>query len=119
MCISQEATDSVAYYLSPPIISFEHYIVLCGLFGGILVSYTQSKRGRIDLSGNGCLSFKSMSIEREKQQKPSVQNCYKKFMHVWIDVKCMHTNFGGHGLSGFGDIATLKNDQIFLSDHGL
>ena len=40
-------------------------------------------------------------------------------MQVGIDVKCMHTNFGGRGLSGFGDIATFKSDQISLSDHGL
>ena len=26
-------------------------------------------------------------------------------MQVEVDVKCMQTNFGGHGLSGFGDIA--------------
>ena len=43
----------------------------------------------------------------------------KKFMQVRIDVKCMHTNFGGRDLSGFGDIATFKNDQISPSDHGL
>ena len=30
----------------------------------------------------------------------------------------MHTNFGGRSLSGFGDIATFKNGQISLSDHG-
>ena len=36
-------------------------------------------------------------------------------MHVGIDVKCMCTNFGGCDLSGFGDIATFKNDQISLS----
>ena len=29
----------------------------------------------------------------------------KKFMQVEIDVKCMHTKFGGHGLSSFGDLA--------------
>ena len=46
-------------------------------------------------------------------------NQLKKFMLVGIDVTCMHTNFGGCGLSGFGDIATLKNGQISLSDHGL
>ena len=40
-------------------------------------------------------------------------------MQVWIDVKCIHTNFGGRGLFGFGDTATLKNGQISLSDHGL
>ena len=40
-------------------------------------------------------------------------------MHVSIDVTCMYTNFGGHDFFGFGDIATLKNGQISLSDHGL
>ena len=40
-------------------------------------------------------------------------------MQVGIDVTCMHTSFGGHGFSGFKDIATFKNGQIFLSDHGL
>ena len=47
------------------------------------------------------------------------QNWLKKFMHVGIDVKYIHTNFGECGLSGFGDIATFKNCQISLSDHGL
>ena len=47
------------------------------------------------------------------------RNRLKKFMQVGIDVKCMHTNFGGHSLSTFGDIATFKNSQISLSDHGL
>ena len=31
------------------------------------------------------------------------RNRLKKFMQVGIDVKCMHTNFGGRGLSSFGD----------------
>ena len=30
-------------------------------------------------------------------------NRLKKFMQVGVDVKCMHTSFGGRGLSGFGD----------------
>ena len=47
------------------------------------------------------------------------QNRLKKFMQVGIDVTCMHTNFGGRGFFGFGDIATFKNGQISLSDHGL
>ena len=37
-------------------------------------------------------------------------------MQVGVDVKCMHTNFGGHGLSGFGDNASFKFGQISLSD---
>ena len=47
------------------------------------------------------------------------QNWLKKFMQVGVDFKCMYTNFGGRGLSGFGDIATFKFGQISLSDHGL
>ena len=47
------------------------------------------------------------------------QNQLKKFMQVGINVKCMHTNFGGRGFFGFGDIATFKNGKISPSDHGL
>ena len=46
------------------------------------------------------------------------RNWLKKFKQVWIDVKCIHTNFGGRVLFGFGDTATLKNSQISLSTHG-
>ena len=46
-------------------------------------------------------------------------NRLKKFMQVGIDVKRMHTNFGGCGYFGFGDITTFKNGQFSLSDHGL
>ena len=35
-------------------------------------------------------------------------------MQVGIDVTCMHTNFGGWGLSSFGDIAIFKNSKIPL-----
>ena len=47
------------------------------------------------------------------------RNQLKKFMQVGIDVKFMHTNFGGRDLSSFGDMATFKNGQISLSTHGL
>ena len=40
-------------------------------------------------------------------------------MQVKVDVKCMHTNFGGCDFSSFGYTMTLKNGQISLSDHGL
>ncbi|XP_019858577.1 PREDICTED: uncharacterized protein LOC109586803 [Amphimedon queenslandica] len=39
MCVSPLASDSIAYYLSPPIVTIEHYIILTGLFGGVMVSY--------------------------------------------------------------------------------
>ena len=47
------------------------------------------------------------------------RNWLKKFVQVDLDVTCMYTDFGGRGLSDFGDTATLKNGQISLSDHGL
>ena len=46
-------------------------------------------------------------------------NWLKKFMQVGVDVTYMHNNFGERHLSGFGDIATFKNGQIFLSTDGL
>ena len=47
------------------------------------------------------------------------RNRLKKIMQVCVDVTCIYTDFGGCGLFGFGDTATLKNRQISLSDHGL
>ena len=47
------------------------------------------------------------------------RNRLKKFMQVGMDVTCKHTNFGGRDPFSFGDIVTLKNGQISLSDHGL
>ena len=47
------------------------------------------------------------------------QNWLKKFMQVGVGATYMHTNFGERDLSGFGDIATFKNDQISLYTHGL
>ena len=47
------------------------------------------------------------------------RNQLKKFMQVGIDVKFMHTYFGGRGFSSFEDISTFKNDKISLSTHGL
>ena len=35
------------------------------------------------------------------------QNRLKKFMQVGIDVTYMHTDFGGRGVYGFGDMATF------------
>ena len=36
------------------------------------------------------------------------RNQLKKFMQVGIDVTCMYTDFGGRGLSGFGDKISLR-----------
>ena len=63
--------------------------------------------------------FLSMDYNPWSSKNLINRNRLKKFMQVVIDVKYMHTNFGGRDLSGFGDIATFKNGQISLSEHGL
>ena len=95
------------------------------------VKCMQTKFGGHGLSGFGDLShfrlpsktakfpFWTMDYSPWSSKNLINQNRLKKFMQVGIDVKCMHNNFGGHGLSCFGDIATFKNSQISLSDHGL
>ena len=40
------------------------------------------------------------------------RNRLKKFMQVGIDVKFMHTHFGGCGLSGFGDKISLWSIKV-------
>ena len=40
------------------------------------------------------------------------RNRLKNFMQVGVDVKCMHTNFGGRGLSGFGDKISLWSIKV-------
>ena len=63
--------------------------------------------------------FRGMDYSPWSWKNSIDRNRLKKFMQVGIDVKCMYTNFGGRSYFGFGDIATLKNGQISLSDHGL
>ena len=57
--------------------------------------------------------FPTMDYSPWSSKNLIVRNRRKKFMHVGIDVKCMHTNFGGRGLSSFGDTTTFKNSQFF------
>ena len=40
------------------------------------------------------------------------RNRLKKFMQVGIDVKFMHTNFGGRGLFSFGDKISLLSIKV-------
>ena len=74
--------------------------VLVGVTPSVSEIWIPFKNGQISLSGHGLYSPWSSKnlIER---------NWLKKFMQVGIDVKCMHTNFGGRGLSGYGDIAFM------------
>ena len=71
------------------------------------------------LSKTAKFPFLTMDYSPWSSKKLIDRNRLKKFMHVWIDACYMYIDFGGCGLFGFGDTATLKNGQISLSDHGL
>ena len=85
----------------------------------ILVGVTSPVSEILVLSKTTKFPFLTMDYSPWSSKYLVKWNRLKKFMQVGVDVKCMHTNFGGCDLSGFGDIATFKNDQISLSDHGL
>ena len=94
---------------------------------GIDVKYMHTNFSGRDLSGFGDIAiskkakfpFMSMDYSPWSSKNLIDRNWLKKFMQVGIDVKYMHTNYGGRDLSGFGDIATFKNSQISLYEHGL
>ena len=71
------------------------------------------------LSKTGKFPFPTMDYSPWSTKNLIDQNRLKKIMQVGVDVTCIYTDFGGCGLSSFGDTATLKNGQISLSDHGL
>ena len=71
------------------------------------------------LSKTAKFPFRTMDYSPWYSKNLIDRNRLKKFMQVGIDVTCIHTNFGGRNLFGFGDTTTLKNGQFSLSDHGL
>ena len=86
----------------------------------ILVGVTSPVLEILLLSKTAKFPFRPMDYYSPWSSKNLIdRNQPKKFMQVGIDVTCMYTNFGGCGLFGFGDTATLKNGQISLSGHGL
>ena len=85
----------------------------------ILVGVPFSLSKILLLSKTAKFPFMSMDNSPWSSKNLIDRNRLKKFMQVGTDVKCMYTNFGGCGFFGFGDIATFKNGQISLSEHGL
>ena len=53
------------------------------------------------------VSFLTMDYSPWSWRNLIDQNRLKNFMQVGVDVECMHTNFGGRGLFGFGDKISL------------
>ena len=66
------------------------------------------------LSKTANFSFLTMDYSPWSSKNLIDWNRLKKIMQVGVDVTCIHTNFGGHGFSGFGDIATFKNGHFSL-----
>ena len=85
----------------------------------ILVCVTSLVSEILLLSKTAKFPFLTMDYSPWSSKNLIDRNWLKKFMPVGVDVKCMHTNFGVCDLSSFRDIATCKNGQISLSDHGL
>ena len=75
--------------------------------------------GDIATFKNSQISLLTMDYSPWSSKNLINRNWLKKFMQVKVDVTFMYTDFGGCDLFGFGDIATFKNGQISLSDHGL
>ena len=80
--------------------------ILVGVVSPVLEILLPFKNSQIFLSDHGLYSpWSSKNLIN--------RNRLKKFMQVGIDVKFMHTNFGGRGLFGFGDIATFQKRPNF------
>ena len=96
-----------------------NYILMSNACKPILVDVPSPVSEILLPSKTAKFPFPTMDYSPWSSNNSIDRNWLKKFMQVGIDVKCMHTNFGGYGHSGFGDIVTFKNGQISLSDHGL
>ena len=78
----------------------------------ILVGVTSPVSEILVLSKTTKFPFPTMDYSPWPSKNLIEWNQLKKFMQVGIDVTFMHTNFGGHDLSGFGDIGTFKNGKF-------
>ena len=56
--------------------------------------------------------FQGMDYSPWSSKNLNDRNRLKKFMQVGIDVKCMHTDFGGRGLSSFGNKISLWSIKV-------
>ena len=91
---------------------------MCNACTPILVGVTSSISEILVLSKTAKFPFLTMDYSPWSSKNLIKWNQLKKFTQVAVDIKCMHANFGGCGYFGFGDIATFKNSQISLFDHG-
>ena len=78
----------------------------------ILVGVSSTVSEILLLSKTVKFPFQPMDYSPWSSKNLIHQNRLKKFMQVGIDVKFMHTDFGGRGLSGFGDKICLWSIKV-------
>ena len=88
-----------------------HPLILVGMDSPVLEILLLSKTAKFP--------FPTMDYSPWSSKNLIDWNQLKEFMQVGVNVTCMHTSFGGCSFFNFGDIATFKNSQISLLDHGL
>ena len=76
-------------------------------YAPILVGVVFSVLEILLLSKTAKFPFPTMDYSPWSSKNSIDRNRLKKFMQVVIDVKCIYTNFGGRGLTGFGDKISL------------
>ena len=62
---------------------------------------------------NGQISLRGMDYSPWSWKHSIDWNQLKKFMQLGVNVKCMHTSFGGCDPSGFGDMVTFQKRPNF------
>ena len=85
---------------------------MCNACTPILVGVAIPVSEILLLSKTANFPFRTMGYSPWSSKNSIDQNRLKKFMQVGMNIKCMHTNFGWCGYSGFGDIATFKNTNF-------
>ena len=78
--------------------------ILVGIISPVLEILLPSKTAKFPFRGMDYSPWSSKNLIN--------WNRLKKFTQVGIDVKCMHTDFGGCGLSGFGDKISLCSIKV-------
>ena len=78
----------------------------------ILVGVSSSVSEILLLSKTAKFPFRPMDYSPWSSKNLIDRNRLKKFMQVGIDVKFVYTDFGGRGLSSFGDKISLLSIKV-------
>ena len=87
---------------------------MCNACTPILVGMTSLVSEILLLSKTAKFPFQTMDYSPWSSKNLIDWNRLKKFMQVRIDITCMHTNFGGHGLCYDPFLIAFKTAKISL-----